>query len=157
MHVLVISAVVYILLLVQWTSEMAHMPLMRIHRFIHMAPDAAIAIAGTHLYKLVMGMAGSIMILSLFIIGHKMCPPNRITNTLCKWGQYTLGIYLLQAIIVEHIMMRTLDFSNLSYPMFNFVVAPIISVLVLILCTGIINLIHRSRLTSLLILGEHPR
>lgn len=156
-HVLIISAAVYIVLLTQWTTEMAQTPLMRIHRFIHMAPDAAITIAGTHMYKLVMGMAGSIMFLSIFIIGQKLFSPNRTTNTICKWGQYTLGIYLLQAIIVEHIMMRTLDFSNLSYPIFNFAVAPIISVIVLILCVGIINLIHRSRLTSLLILGEQPR
>lgn len=63
----------------------------------------------TFAYKLSMGILGSIFIITLFIYLSKFMKKNKIGQILASWGSLTLGIYLWQAIILEHWMMKTIN------------------------------------------------
>lgn len=153
-HLLIICGIIFLAMFAFWTPDMERVPLMRIHQFVGMESNEIFDITYTHFYRVIMGIAGSIMFISLFSVSAKYMLRSKIGDTLCKWGQYTLGIYLMQAIIIEHIMMKTLDFSSMNWYLFNLVVSPLLSVCVLLLCIGIIHLIHKSKRLSFIFLGE---
>lgn len=108
-------------------------------------------------YRVAIGFAGTIFFYALFR-GLSARPFwHRLFDKICVYGQETLGVYLLQVFIVEMVLARYLDFSNLGFVMFNFVVAPAISVAVLVVCLWIIALLRRSRICAFMFLGAPLR
>ena len=107
-----------------------------------------------YVYRLTIGFAGTLTFFSLFEYLSQYIPESRIGNTLCRWGKYTLGIYCLQAFILEIFLRQLLNFDSAGFFTFNFVIAPLISFGVLLLCLGCIKIIHFSQWTSWAFLGE---
>ena len=68
----------------------------------------------------------------------------------------TLGIYLWQAIILEHIMMKTIDLSQLDYTIFNYIVSPLLSLIILMVCVGLTKLLKANTWTNYIFLGNKP-
>ena len=129
-------------------------PLLRLHRFIFSSPIIIISELGLHLYKLVMGIAGAVATISLFIGLGKMLPRTRIGDMLCGWGAFTLGIYLLQAILLEHVLMKTIDLRTMEWTTFNLIVAPGIAFVLLVGCVMIIKVLRKSKYIRIYMLGE---
>lgn len=152
--IFIISSLIFVPMALTWDADLIKTPIMRPHIFLHMDTEKIITITYAHYYRIVMGIAGSIMFISLFLTGAKFFPNSKIGDTLCEWGQYTLGIYLLQAVIIEHWMMRYIDLSAMDFAKFNYIISPLISIATLLLCIGIIHLIHKSNILSFLILGK---
>ena len=71
-------------------------------------------------------------------------------------GQSTLGIYLIQGIILEKLLAPLLCFDNVSFVIYNFLITPLIAVSVLAICMGLITLIRKNAWTSGLLLGQSP-
>ena len=69
-------------------------------------------------------------------------------------GRYTLAIYVIQTILLEKILIRVLHFHIETAWVYNFVLTPLISCAVIVLCVNIAQLIEENRYTSLLLLGR---
>jgi uncharacterized membrane protein YeiB len=124
-----------------------------IFKFLHTDNQIIIG-AVLNSYRLVIGIVGSLSFIGLFFF---LFPQEKANNliTLCgKWGQYTLGIYILQSVILEDIMARYILLDDLNFYVFNFVVAPIISLFVLILCVSIIKIMSKSKMLSYFFFGN---
>lgn len=109
---------------------------------------------GIQIYKIIMGISGAIATISLFISLGRIFPHSKFGDMIAGWGALTLGIYLIQAILLEHFMMKYIDFSEMNFYTFNFIICPILSIIVLVICVGIIKLMRKSRYLRLYLLGE---
>lgn len=107
-----------------------------------------------HFYKIIIGISGTLFFFTLFIVTVAQIIPDRIKAPIQSLGQKTLGIYLIQSLVVEVILARTLKFDDLDPVLFNAVVTPVIAILSLLLCVIVVKLLERTRLTSFLLLGK---
>ena len=105
-------------------------------------------------YRLIIGIVGSFAFIGLFCSIIHQENNNKLTSICCKLGQFTLGIYILQTIILETIMSRLIILDGLNFYLFNFIIAPIISLSVLTLCIYIIKYMNKSPSLALFFLGD---
>ena len=120
----------------------------------HIVYSGLIAKLLIHLFEVLIGSVGSLTVISLFIGLGKIIPSTKSGTIIVGWGSLTLGIYLLQAIILEHWMMVAFDFSKMDWFVFNFILTPLLSVLVLIVCVMIVKLLRRRAFPRKYLLGE---
>ncbi|GHT59330.1 hypothetical protein FACS1894109_15030 [Spirochaetia bacterium] len=106
---------------------------------------------GTYLYRLLAGGAASLFYFTLFQVLYR---PNRISSTLSRIGIFTLEIYILQVLIIEHILTNLLDFPRMNVWFYSLVMAPVAALLVLTLELGIIKLIYKSKTAALALFGS---
>lgn len=98
----------------------------------------------TRVYRITIGVVGSLAFIGIFCSVIQQENNNKLTSILCNLGQYTLGIYILQTIILETIMARFIILDGLNFYLFNFIIAPILSLFVLTLCIIIIKYMYKS-------------
>lgn len=109
-------------------------------------------------YRLFVGLSGSFFFVTLFIVIFKDRHLRKAGECLSVIGTETLGIYILQSYILEYLCARHLNFDDAGFVLFNFVIAPLISILVLILSFAIIRLIRQNKYLSFILLGaSYPR
>lgn len=105
-------------------------------------------------HKIFIGLSGSVFFITLF----KLAFNGKINIETHKWfsqiGRNTLGIYLIQTIILENIASRYINFDSIGFITFNFIIAPVISIFFLICCIWIIGIINKSKYASFFCLGE---
>lgn len=149
---LAVSASIFIVMLVKFDASflkgfnsdaIKSFDLMEIGRYLYV-----------RYYRILMGFAGSTTFIALFYSLSRWIPNSKLGDTLCKYGKYTLGIYILQTFFLEMILRDNLSCDGLSFCIFNFIVAPLISSCVLIICLVCIKIIHCSPIASWLLLGE---
>jgi hypothetical protein len=105
----------------------------------------------TGLYRILIGVSGSIFFFTVF---NKIYYENTISKHLGKYGQYTLEIYILQVIVVETILTRIIDFSNINIWLYSLLITPIIAIAVFIFCIIIIKLIQMNKYIDFLLFGR---
>lgn len=105
-------------------------------------------------YELVTGFSGSIFFISLFSKLFNRKIENKMYDTVCYWGQNTLGIYILQFVYLEMLINGLVYFDNTNYFVFNFIIVPLVSLAVLLLCIVTINIVKKNKYSALLLLGE---
>lgn len=104
--------------------------------------------------QILLGCLGALFFLSLFTLIFNKKPSLRISQ-LALFGQYTLGIYVIQTIIVETVMPHILSFSQEYKSIFNILIAPSISIIVVYISLSINILINKKKgILSLLLFGE---
>ncbi|MBO7579917.1 MAG: acyltransferase family protein [Bacteroidaceae bacterium] len=108
----------------------------------------------SRLYKLTIGIAGSLAFIGMACALIPQEKTNKVMSLCCSWGQYTLGVYILQTILVENILARYVVLDDLNFFVFNFCVAPIISFICLISCIYIIKIITKSPLVAFYFFGK---
>lgn len=100
------------------------------------------------------GAVGSIFFISLFEYLSTLISAGPWSRKIASWGSKTLGIYLLQTLFIE-ILPKYLDpIQGMDFILYTFVVTPLISALVLVVCLACIKLLERSRWLSFLLLGR---
>ena len=105
------------------------------------------------LYKLAIGISGSIFFITLF----HLCisaTHNAIVKKACTYGEYTMGIYILQTFVLETILAQYINFDNVNSWVFNLLIAPLLSILILTLCTYLSKILDRYKYTAFLFLGK---
>ena len=107
-------------------------------------------------YRIITGLAASIFFISLFGWLAEYFPKTESGDIICRYGQYTLGIYILQTFVLELYIATHFNFSEMNYYIFHFILAPYVSIAVLFICIGIIHVIHYSKFMSFILLGEQP-
>lgn len=145
---LVLSAVVFGVLLCFWSG----------HLTVYERPTRPWAAGtpdwenlGLTLYRLALGMVGS---MTFYLLSKPVCDGIRRWRwcvTLCRIGGATLGIYFLQTFLLEILVNRLQVYVPIPQ---SYWVAPLLAVAELALCYGLVLLLRKTRLLRLLILGE---
>lgn len=106
-----------------------------------------------YLVKLVLGLSGALACFVLFqsTIGKLQSSP--ILEWLARLGGATLGMYIIQAIVLEVLMPRYMSVREFPIVMV-ILLMPLMAFATLILCIVIIRLINRSKLLELLMFGK---
>ncbi len=149
----IVTGIIFVVMLLFWGKEFWQPTYAMLYKLKAGEYSEGFYLAYIRLYKLVIGISGSIFFITLFHI----CisdTHNAIIKKVCKNGEYTIGIYILQTFILETILVRYINFDNVNSLVFNFVIAPILSVSILILCTWLSKMLNINKYTAFLFLGK---
>lgn len=147
-----ISTIIFLTLFSFDDYEMFSYPVLRLHRYLN-SPEIGFYLS-IQAYVVALGVCGSLSVISLFLGMDRILPHTKFSELVAGWGKETLGIYLIQAILLEHFLMKTVDFSNYSWGLFNLVIAPTMAILVVLLCIIIIHGMRKFRFLRIYFLGE---
>lgn len=101
-------------------------------------------------FRIVLGLFGGITFIGLF----SQYLSNIKTPTYVEYlGQQTLGIYLLQGLILESFLPIFLNFDYLNKRIFDLFVAPLIAIVVMFVCATLIYCLKKYPTVSSLLLG----
>ena len=103
------------------------------------------------IFRWIVGISGSIFFLTLF---YKTYKPNIFCFYFNRKGDYTLGIYILQTIIVEIILPKYISFQSVDKWIFALTIAPIISLIVLEICTIIVVWMKKNKTLTKVLFGS---
>ncbi len=148
-YVIAISGILYILLFINWNSNdlvyCSHP-----YTLISLIHNEQYFISRTliYLYRFLIGLTGSIFIISLFF---KIKDCHSIIKTI---GKYTIGIYCIQTWVIEVIIPRFIHFDNVPDALFTFIIAPLFSCITLLLFTFILDRMAKHRLLAKYFLGR---
>lgn len=149
----ILSAILFVVLLIFWNKANWT------HTYYSLLPVIkGLPINGEmilrYYHKIFIGLAGSVFFITLFKLafgGHKESEAPKWLNYV---GRNTLGIYLIQTIILENIASRYINFDSIEFITFNFLIVPTISIIFLMCCIGIIHIINKFNYISFFCLGE---
>lgn len=99
------------------------------------------------------GLSVMIVVKLLFSAGRNW-KESPFVKSMQEYGAETLGIYCLQAIVLERLMKAFTDFSMVSINVFSFILAPLLSFFVLWLCLCLTKWIHSHEMTNLVVFGR---
>ena len=105
------------------------------------------------IFRYIVAFTGSMTFILWTIILYKYCGTQRIISQLSEYGKWTLGIYVLQTILVVNIFPDVLPLYVGNELLFNVVVAPLLSIVFLYLCIVIIKISSKSRVLDILLYG----
>ena len=153
---MVLSAVVFGVLLCFWSGHLTVYE--HPTRFWSAGTDGSActpdwANLGLTIYRLALGMAGSMTFFLLSKPVYEAIRGWRWTGTLCRIGGATLGIYFLQTFLLEILVNRLQVYVPIPH---SYWVAPLLAIAELAICYNLVLLIRKTRLLRLLILGEKP-
>lgn len=157
--VLFFTSITYIVLLQWWDYDYAKYTFFNFFKFLMALNDPTVArpmLEGLlkEFYRICVGISGAVMILSFILLIFAKLPNVKLLNRLSVLGQYTLGIYVIQTVLLERIIKSVITFDASSFYYFNFLLAPAISLAVLICCIVLVKLFLRSKWTSFILLGK---
>lgn len=107
------------------------------------------------LYRLLIGIVGSLAFIGIVSDLIPQGKSSKSISLLCNWGQYTLGVYLLQSIIVELLLAKYICLDDMNYYVSNFIFIPLMSIGVLVLCVFVVKLIGKSPRFTFFFLGTN--
>jgi len=102
------------------------------------------------LFRFLIGISGSIFFFFLF---EKIYIKNKIFSFLEIIGIKTLSIYIVQKLILETDFFNRLDFYFVNETLFSCLIAPLMSILIIIICLYIIKWIKKNKYVSFLLIG----
>lgn len=151
MKLLGISLAVFALLLFVWKREyyiyvtgMSLYDLRNGHLVFHDLPNRLSVI----FYRYLTGTAGSLFV---FLLLQRLYHP--CYRLIEKVGSYTLGIYTIH-IIIEGNILSHFDLLHSGFWVYNFVITPIVSIALIVLCIGILRILEKYRYSKWLFLGK---
>ena len=106
-----------------------------------------------YLFKLVLGLSGALVCFVLFKKVTDSLSMSPLLLCLTKWGRVTLGVYIIQAIVLEFLLPRYVSFAALPMPVIV-TLMPVLSLLMLAFCLLAISTISRSQILAFLLFGR---
>ncbi len=108
------------------------------------------------IYRVLIGISASLSLYIIFtsLFDGKHFARSRILCNAAKSGRFTLGIYILQVVVLEIILGAFVNCDSMNIYVFNYVVAPLFSVVIMFFCILMYRLISRSTLLSFLFFGN---
>lgn len=151
---LVVSGAVWLTMLVAWDATYWDVPEVRNRWFVNIL-DVPTATVVRLMYRLSIGLAGGVFFISLaeYVFG-RWGRRSGVINWMSVNGRETLGIYLFQTLLLEKILPAVVEVRFSETWIFDFVVTPVISVVVLVVCLLLIRLTNMYVYTRYLILGK---
>ena len=102
------------------------------------------------------GIIGSLFFIGLFLkLQFFYDGKGRFCRMCADWGSKTMGIYLIQLVLLETVLPHyvTFDSINLLFP-YNFIITPMIASVILFLCVVIIKILEKSKPAQAILLGK---
>jgi fucose 4-O-acetylase-like acetyltransferase len=106
---------------------------------------------GILVFSWITAATGSIFFFTLF---QRFWKKNVITALLSRCGQITLGLYPLQAIVLQRIMNNTLDFPNVNILVYRFIITPFTAMFAFVVSALIVRLIQRNKGLTFMLFGS---
>ena len=106
-------------------------------------------------FQLFIGLSGSMFFITLFYWLFADVH-DTYSISLAKWGQYTLGVYVIQSLLLETLLVRWVSFGADTLVLFDMLIGPLLTLLVVVICLWVnylIILMGRGKI-SLLLLGR---
>lgn len=105
-------------------------------------------------FRLLIGIVGSVTAISVF---YSLFKPNatspKYIDICSKMGAFTLEVYLIHSIIFVWILKHIINLDNIGFMYYTFIITPISSIIILIICVLFAKLTHRSPFISHLLWG----
>jgi uncharacterized membrane protein YeiB len=152
--VFVVSLCAFLAMLYFWNSDFFRLPPEIRLMFESGDYTELMWFIGRKLYSIVIGIFGSMTFITLACMAFARPRSGKAVAVMCDWGKYTLAIYILQSIILEHYMEMYIKFDGIQFALFNFVVAPAISFAVLVVCVYIAKLLMKNRVAAFMLFGR---
>lgn len=105
------------------------------------------------LFRYVVAFSGCMATITIISMIFKYFGTKSYMTKIAKYGQWTLGVYCLQTIIVANVFPDTFAWYVESEWLLDCVVAPLLTIGFLILCLYLINLISKNKTLDLLFFG----
>lgn len=106
---------------------------------------------GMALFRFFIGAMGAMSVILFF---SKYVKDSWLTRLLAKWGSLTMGIYIVQYYLLQ-VWLSRYDLPEMSLFTYNYVVTPLLSILLLFVAIFCCRIIQKNRFTNFLFLG-HP-
>lgn len=148
-----VSLVVFLCLLSGWSKSFFNLGWSEIKKTMSLF-DFAKTFIVTRLYVIAIGISGSVMMISLFEYLSHSLKKTLLGNKICRVGQLTLGIYIVQTFVLELFLSHYIKLDDINVWIYDLLVTPLIAVAVMLVCLAIVKIIRINRYTAWLILGE---
>lgn len=101
------------------------------------------------------GLAGSILSITLMMLICRVLSSSW-KDRMADVGRYTLAIYGLQGVLLQNVAERIwrIDENVCSPDVQQYVVAPVIGVLTVVVCYGVAKLVERNKVTARVMMGK---
>jgi fucose 4-O-acetylase-like acetyltransferase len=106
---------------------------------------------GISVFRSFTGIAGSIFFFALF---QRCWKKNSVTLFLSRCGQLTIGIYGIQSILIQRVMLNLLDFTGVNLWIYRFLITSSLAVIVFFVSVLLIRLIQRNRNLTFILFGN---
>lgn len=106
------------------------------------------------LFRIVLGVSATIFIICAMKLLIDKYKNSRFYGIISTIGVETLGIYILQSLILEYILARHINMDNISFGIFNFIVAPLLSLILLLIIFAIIRILKFNQYTAAFFFGD---
>lgn len=125
-------------------------------QYIFIEQDSVFLSISHRIIRIVIGIAASTFLILLFdklFNSEKSIRAERYLNSIMAVGKETLGIYILQDIIIMGLLSKFFRIGFCSEFVFSAVVSPVLSLIILFFCYRIVKLIKRSDKLASYLLG----
>ena len=150
-------SVLFLLMIILWDKQMW----VKSHGIPSGILDAGIdtwlEILCARIFRLFIGIVGSMATIGLFSSLFRLNTKSIIVQTCCDWGRYTLYIYILQDVLLEHGLSHLICLDNIGTTMYELIITPMISVFLLFIFTFIAKRISSSLVLERLLWGKHHK
>jgi hypothetical protein len=110
-----------------------------------------VANIGISVFRSLIGIVGSIFFFALF---QRFWKKNTVTSSISRCGPLILGIYGIQAILLQRVMHNLLDFANVNIWIYRFLITPTTATFVFFVSILIIRWIQQNKWLSFVLFGS---
>ena len=157
LSVLAVAVLIYFILLQWWDYDFGEYEFFNIRRVAQIDQSMMDGLLA-EIRRITIGITGglSVMLIIKLLFSYlgKSWNESKYVKSMQGYGMETLGIYCLQAIVLERLMKEFTDFSMLSINVFSYVLAPLLSIFVLWICLSLSKWIHSKKTLDLVVFGN---
>lgn len=151
---LIVSGLVFLLILSQW-HLLFNYPLYRLMDVI----NSNITVLGSinHLLILLIGISGALFCICIFntLLSRLGSDNYRLLKFISVAGGKTLGIYVIQEIVLEKIVGEYVKLDTVNSIVSNYIIFPCISIGMIYVSVIILNTVEKSKYLSLMLFGSN--
>jgi fucose 4-O-acetylase-like acetyltransferase len=150
---LVFSAFVFFVLLMFWRAEFL-LPSDLAGAVRNMDAGMVLYTLYVRVFRIVIGVSGALALLLLFDKLSVVCANSAVLRFMASYGKYTLEVYMLQTVLLEILLGSLLCLDSCPGWLFNYIVSPVVSALMLALSVFLAKIIYKSSFLSLLLFAK---
>ena len=147
--IIYLSGIIFVVCLLLWNADFFRSPAETFSELVkgNFAPISLYLFR--YIVSLLIGISGGVFFMSLFIALRVKCSK---WVYISKYGQLTLGVYILQTILLETILPNYIQFPN-NLPIIYWVIIPVVAFIVVLTCLFLTKLMMRFCIVNKLFLG----
>ena len=107
-----------------------------------------------HIVRFAIAFCMTILIFIIAQFFYEIMGHSELLKITANFGQYTLGIYVLQSFFLDRILTDFLKINHQNFILYQYLYTPLISLFVLIFCIIIIRLLSKNKLLDTLLFGR---